>query len=241
MRRTFPLILAAAMFAALSIAPAGADEIDASFRLVDEGGFLIGTFPETLGIPVGGTGITGIYDDETGDFEGQFEIGSIPPLELDVGLPVLANVALVGGPVTGSFDEDTGEVELATTLTFEIEVVSPVAAICSIPGIELNLSSSNPGGSPFDPEDGIDAWVFTVTDTSFTVPEATGPGGDVPCSVISDALELPVSSGNSMVLNMESGTIPPDVPVDPIEPPGTNGGNGADPATATPAAPRFTG
>jgi len=230
-KRFFKLgpVFAACALAAAVVVPgsAGAAPVTGlSYRLTGPGEIQIGT--QTFAVPVGGTGIVNAtVDDATGEFSGDFQIGSqfIPDFQTDLaGTPITLSLAIemASTGVQGTVDLATGQVDLTTAVTVTLDIVllpDTAVGVCTIGPINLALSSA--GGSPVNPADPPDSWAFALAQSDFSVPAAscTGPLADAAQGPFNDQLGLPTQSGTSIAMSFESGEPPAGEELPPPPPP----------------------
>jgi hypothetical protein len=230
------------------LAPAEAAPVDVSYVLVDGSEIVIGatTFPLFDPANPTGSGIVGVVDDVTGEFEGDF-ISTPRRSTQHIDAPVPGNLDLVIGSETqsseGTVDPVTGEVAVVNVFDIVITVeqlvpdASPTTPVplnvqCTIPGIELKLTSAPPGfpaTSPGDP--------FAIADAGFAVPEpeceGTQPGVD-------PAIVATVRSGIIALLTLptsDTSIYLEFAPGDPVAGPPPTTATTVAPPTSTTAAP----
>lgn len=256
------LAVMAISFGLIGAPAAHGASVDVSFVLVDGSTMVIGPGEFPLFDPDNPTssGIVGVWDDVTGDFDGEF-VSPTRRATQRVDAPIAGDLDLVidTTPVSsvGSIDPVTGAIEVTTVfdldLLFErlVPDANPAAPValnvaCTLPAITLELSTDAPGFPPTTVGEG-----FALADEGFHVPlptcEGAVPGVD-PTIVtlvrngLIDRLTLPTTA-TSIFLEFAPGEVTEAEPLEPLASPATT-----DPApVATPvaapvqAAPRLTG
>lgn len=251
---------AAALFLG-TIAPAGAAVQDVTYTL-DSGSIRVGD--NNYALPEA-TGITGTWDDDTGDFEGIFESAPVEEnrdlnAEIAPGVFVPVSIFLtyefVGdGPVTGNIDPVTGTGSATSNVDVVIKVIDvnippspdriPLGITCTIDDVNVNYDVAATDVVP-------ESTLFnnlSLTAEGFNVPEpvcVVDEGGnpdflDTVQGAIGDALGVPTDD-TSAAIDLVLGEIPPP-PTTTTRPPTTTttadpgtGGTGGTPG-ATPARP----
>lgn len=258
-------VLAAGALLFGAVGPAGAASQDVSYALTS-GGISLPTSTVPLVIPLpAATGLTGTWDDVTGDFSAAFtsaEFSSTRAITAPVAGDLTQRIQFTApNPVTGNIDPATGLGTLAANFTVTIVVESlalpPPAApitidvICPMTNVAVtyDVVATGLGGGSVIPTD------LALTAQAFTVPVPTcvlGPNGNAALlasvqSGLVTALALPNTGGTS-VLQMVAGAIPPPpstttttIVTPTTAAPTTTAAPAARPATPVAAAARFTG
>lgn len=238
--------------------PAGAASHDVSYRLVD-GTVRVGA--QEYSLPAA-TGVTGTWDDVTGDFVGTF-VSEPTQSAQDITSPLAGTIHLTYefqgvGDVTGNVDPGTGTGTLDSLLNVVIYLdrletaADPIDldVTCTIPNVAVSYDVTATGL-------GAESEIFTdivLSAAGFSVPTAgcvdgavAGAAGLVEGS-INDLLALP-SEDTDAEITLEAGAVPPPTPTTTRAPvpsttsttaaAGTPGA--ADPARPVAASPRYTG
>jgi hypothetical protein len=234
---------------------AQAAEVDVSF-IVTSGQFRIGAsdFP----LPTDGTaGLTGTFDDATGEFEGET---TFPPSQIMLPNPappgtLTINMTTTSESTGGTFDPDTGEITSTSILDITLEFVQlqpdgggaavPLGVTCTMADIEIDLSTS-PDGSPYAPlpaDPANEEGSFELAGSGFTVPEPTCTGAnqtivDLVRDGLVDRLGLP-QSDTELVIGFETGEIQEAQPLPTVPPTAPPVAAPVAPAVVVP--PTFTG
>ena len=194
-------------------------------------------------LPVGAdqAGLTGTWDDVTGDFTGATTINpfAIPASPPDIPVPLTLRIQANGAEnVTGTIDPATGEAELTASMILEIEI-SPTV-ICSTPAFDVNFTTDPPDGAPLDPLpfDPESDYTMSLASAVFVIQPVVGTGaaGLCPDAIATLANENFPADATS-VLPLTRGTPAPPTTT-------TTTTTAPAPTTAAPAAavqPRLTG
>lgn len=248
--------------------PAGAADVDVSFLLQD--GSEITTPGQVLPLfdPANpeSSGIVGVWDDVTGDLTADMEIAPRASVECVASSGVFgilgSTTTYEASEVLGNIDPITGDVELETDIMVTIDIpniqlysdaacttfLGPLVldAVCEVGPVNIQASTSNPGGVPFD-LDLVDGG-FIATDSGFAIAAATCTAPDPALATavqngLNARFELP-SSETTATLDFVVGEI---IPPDPLPTtttmaaPATAPAAAAAPAAAVRATPRVTG
>jgi hypothetical protein len=264
---------AAGVFAAMALmvglmGPAGAAEIDVSFLLED--GSEITTPGQVLPLfdpdnPMS-SGIVGVWDDTTGDLTADLEIAPRQSQECVASggtFGILTSTTTYdASEVVGNIDPVTGDAELSTDVDVSIDIpnidlyadagctvpLAPLAldTTCEVGPVNIQASSSNPGGQPFDLD--LDNGTFVVTEQDISIGAAvcTAPNPDLATLVqtgLNTRFELPTDAADATMNFVVGEIVPPDPPPPPSTLAPTTVAPAAPPpaATAIQATPRVTG
>jgi hypothetical protein len=118
-----------------------------------------------------------------------------PSVHIDDPSPVDVGIAATSA-VTGVLDPHTGQFTATVNLAIYIAPTG-VSAVCII-NLPMVLSSSNPGGVPYDQNTGS----AKGTNTTFAVANATSAGGvigAIACPQVSTGFGLPAAAGTNVV------------------------------------------
>ena len=223
----------------LSGPPAGAATVTQNFAV--SGSTTIGS-AAAQDFPAGSAAQL-LIDSDTGAITGGSF--SIPSYDLHVMVgptTVVIHVTIAdAAPPTGTFDPDTGamDLDLHTTTTLRID---PSIA-CVIGPFEIHLSTGNSGGSVFQGS----TLTGTLTAQDFHIPAivSTGATGACPDTVAglingaSPGLSLPTDTSAEVLTMTETAAPPPTVP--PTTTPVTTPPAAPAPANAVPGEPAVTG
>jgi hypothetical protein len=240
LRRKFIPIAVAAVAILLVVPATTAQAAEHDLEFTNTGGEIQLQGFDPLPVGAAQAGLTGTWDDVTGEFTGTTTINpfAIPANPPDLPVPITLRINPASAEnVTGTIDPDTGEADLVASMILEIEV-SPTV-ICSTPAFDVPFTTDPPDGAPLDPlpfDPDADYTIGLVAE--FTVPQvtSTGPTGLCPDAVATIANENFPNEATA-VLPLERGT-----PVPPTT--STTTTTAAPSTTAAPAAatrPRLTG
>jgi hypothetical protein len=229
--------LAAGVVAALAVivpmSTANAATQDLEFTNT-AGTVMVGSLP-TITIPAGDAGLTGTWDDATGEFTGttQFNPITVPASPPTVPISVVVQLRNNGtNNVTGTIDPATGEADLTASMVFRLTVPGTPPApdtVCDSPAFDVEFFDETAlDPIPFDPQ----ADYSISLDGPFTLPAF---GQDCPLgAVINSILGLP--TGGDVALDLVRGT-----PAPPTTPPPTSPTTATTAAVAAATQPKFTG
>lgn len=208
---------------------ANAEPVDVSF-VMTYGEVGIDPEGDPLVIPVddGSAGISGTWDDETGQFDGTL---IIPAYETIIENEDLGEVDIIidfaDADVTGTIDPETGEIALSTVVNVEFQILSR-AFLCDLGPIALDLTSDAPG---FPVDFDADPVTFGVAQDPFSVPEAICVGriGGAPAptatAAVNENLSLPTDDAFTLI-EFEAGDLADPTPI--ADPPADNGDDNGD-------------
>lgn len=254
------VVAAAALIFGATSGPAGAAVQDVEYTL-SSGNVTLPTSGDPLVISFpASTGLTGTWDDATGDFDAAFTSAPFTSSR-DITSPVvgtLTQTVQFSAPdgFSGNIDPATGlgtlDASFDVTITVDSLVIPPstdpivIDVICPMPDIPITFDvvATGLGAESVIPTD------LALTAQAFTVPVPTcvlGPNGNAALlpSVqqgLIDALALPNANATS-VLGMVAGSIPPPPPTTTTTaaPSTTTTTPGSSAPQAVVAQPRFTG
>lgn len=213
----------AALLLGTVVLPAGAETHDVTYAL-DNGVITVGANEYEL---PAATGISGTWDDVTGDFEGTFTSAPVDTTS-ELTAPVVGTIFLsyefIGaGPVTGNIDPATGIGGASSLVDVEIRVDrletggDPVIldTICTIAGVTVDYDIEATGAIP-------ESTLFnslSLTASGFNVPEPTcvlGPEGNeqllpILQGAIGEQLGVPTSDTSAEIV-LSLGDIPEPPP-----------------------------
>lgn len=209
-RRT--ITRAAAMLAATVLLALGTRAQAAS---VDVTLFLVSGTISIPGLPTGdielpsGSGITGTYDDVTGDFSGSFDLPATPFGEIMPGLCLQIGGS---GTATGNISpaDGTGAVTAVLDILLQIypspcDPVPAQTANCTL-SLTLPLTTDHPG-SPASPLPLADGTQIGLSAPDFGVPGVDCEDDNLE-GIVNQIAGLPIASGASALIVFEVGPIP---------------------------------
>lgn len=234
-------VVAAALLLIFPLTSAEAAEHDLEFANTG-GSFNLSGF-DPLDLPAGQAGLTGTWDDTTGDFEG---VTTINPFSLEVLVPIVLSIEPNLNPdgvnVTGTIDPATGEAALTASVILTIEVPS-LSAVCSTPAFDIEFTTGPPDGAPLEPIpfDPDADYTMTLVSETFTVPQVALSETCAIADVVNQNAGFPADG--TATLALQRGT--PAPPTTPTTQETTTtagpGGDGAGAGAGQAARPRFTG
>jgi hypothetical protein len=234
-RLTKLALLAVAVLVMMPITSAEAAEHELEFANT-AGTFNLTGF-DPLDVGAGQAGLTGTWDDETGEFQG---LTSINPFSLGppaVPLPIVLHIdpASPTVNVTGTIDPDSGEANLSALMILTIEV--PDVATCSGPAFEINFTTDPPDGAAFEPTpfNPDSNYTISLVSSEFTVPAVVVSETCAIADVVNQTAGFPLDG--TAVLAFQRGT--PTPPTTPTTQATTSTTGATAPAATT--SPRFTG
>lgn len=239
MTRTKILRVAAALAVALTVgfgSPAQAAPIDISLFLVSGSLVIPGLPTGPVELPTG-TGITGTWDDETGDFSGDFVIPDSSMGEIIPDSGICLNVG-GSGSATGNIDPATGAGTVDATLTIELVALQcggATMATCSMGPMDIPLSTDDPG-SPMSPLPPAEGSQIGLAGSGFAIPAVSCDDQSAE-DLVNQVAGLPRDDGSTELV-FEVGQIPEPEPIP------TSTTTTAAPAAPAPVAqtqPTFTG
>ncbi len=217
--------------------PAQAAPIDISLALVS--GTLI-----IPGLPTGpvtlpeGSAITGTWDDETGAFQGDFDIPNTDMGEIIPDSGLCLNIA-GSGQADGTVDPITGEGTITTTLTVVMELLlcgGPVGGTCNMGPFDIALST-DPPGSPMAPLPPGGGSQIGLAASGIVIPAVTCSDPSLE-TLINAVVGLPRQDGSAELV-FEVGQVPEPTTTTTAGP--TTTAAPAAPAPTQQAQPTFTG
>jgi hypothetical protein len=229
--------LAAVAAWVLPMSAASAAERDLEFTSTG-GTVAIGEL-EPLEATPGNAGLSGTWDDETGEFVGttQFNPATIPAAPPERPVAVVVQLANDADNVTGTIDPETGDAELTAVMRFVVEIPA-ISTTCTSAEYEVDFVSSEPFAPlPFD-----ESADYTLSlDGEFSIPAVDLDAGCSPANatvagLINSTVGLP-ADGTSTLGLVRGTPAPPTTPTTPT----TTATTSTTAAVVATAQPRLTG
>jgi len=234
--RKTKIAAALAAVAALTLPMSAASAAEQELEFTNTGGQVVIGSLDPLETTAGNAGLTGTWDDETGEFTGTttfnpVTIDAAPP---DVPVAVVVQLDNEDDNVTGTIDPETGAAALTATMILVLDVPS-ITTVCTSAPFDVTFTDSE----PFDPipfEADADYTISlegTFDIPAFDVNTGCAPANAVVAGLINDTLGLP--TGGTATLDLVRGTpAPPTTPT-------TAATTTTTAAVVATSQPRFTG